>query len=383
MKTIDFKQVFKHPSIHTFNPYSKAVFANIHRCHTAQNGYHLYQCNHTLCNQSSYQYHCCGNRHCPYCGSMKRDQWIENRLQELLPTPYYHMVFTLPHELNALILGHRSELFTLLFESAAQTLLKHGYNDDYLGAEVGITMVLHTWGQDLSFHPHVHCIVSGGGFDGKNWIHAKRSNNRFLFPSRSLAMMYKAVFMQGIEKSTTLNWGVINKNNLLKSVKYKKWNVYAKAPFGGPAQVIEYLGRYTHKIAITQHRVLAVNDQRIQFKYKDYADHNKTKAMWLTHQEFLRRFELHILPKRFIKIRHYGYLSNKSKHHKLSLIRSSMGLSTHKDKVVLPTKIRMLEKYGKDISLCPCCKIGRLILLHNTRTQRTEKMRRLIIKAPS
>ena len=316
---------------------------------------------------------------------MKREAWIDNRVHELLPTPYYHVVFTLPHELNALILGNRKELFTLLFDSAAQTLLKHGTNDEYLGAEIGITMVLHTWGQDLSFHPHVHCIVSGGGYNqaSQNWIPAKRSNNRFLFPSRSLAMMYKSIFMQAIEKSSTLKWERINKNNVLKSIKYKKWNVYAKAPFGGPAQVIEYLGRYTHKIAITKHRIVQVTDTLIQFKYKDYADLNKTKTMWLTHQEFLRRFELHILPKRFIKIRHFGYLSNKNKHHKLALIRSSLSLSSLAEKIVIPVQIRMLEKYGKDISQCTCCNTGKLVRIYDTRAQRKEKHKPLPNMAPS
>jgi hypothetical protein len=161
------------------------------------------------------------------------------------------MDFTLPHELNAVIMGNRSKLFDLLFLAASRTLLKHARMPEYLGAEPGITMVLHTWGQDMSFHPHVHCIVSGGGFDGKKWIEAKRKNNRFLFPQKSMATMFKAMFMEGLEKDSAISW-CADKNAVLKAIRFKKWNVYAKAPFGSPDRVVEYLGRYTHKIAITR-----------------------------------------------------------------------------------------------------------------------------------
>ncbi len=368
-----FQSLFAHPSVSKYNSYSRAVFGNINTCHTVKKGYHLYQCNNNDCNKSKYQFHCCGNRHCPYCGSMKREEWVENRTNELLPTPYYHVVFTLPHELNNLILGNRKILFNALFESASKTLLNHGKNEAFLGAEPGITMVLHTWGQDLSFHPHVHCIVSGGGFDGNNWKTAKRKNNRFLFPEKSLAKMYKAIFMTTLQQNTNLQWGEINKAALLKSIQYKFWNVYAKAPFGGPAQVIEYLGRYTHKIAITKHRVEEVTEKLIKFRYKDYADASKVKSMWLSHEEFLRRFELHILPNRFIKIRHGGFLRNRDKRKRINAIRASIGLGEAAPKITVPVAIRMLEKYGKDITKCTCCETGTLILVLDTRTKRVEK----------
>lgn len=370
-----FQTVFSHPSISNFNSYSQAVLGTINTCHTSKKGFHLYQCNNATCNESKYQFHCCGNRHCPYCGSMKKEEWIENRTNELLPTPYYHVVFTLPHELNSLILGNRKLLFTTLFEAASKTLLNHGKNEDFLGAELGITMVLHTWGQDLSFHPHVHCIVSGGGFKEDKWIEAKRKNNRFLFPVKSLAKMYKAIFMKALEQTAELQWGKTDKIELLKSIRYKAWNVYAKAPFGGPAQVIEYLGRYTHKIAITKHRIEEVTERLLKFRYKDYADSNKIKSMWLSHEEFLRRFEIHILPKRFIKIRHGGFLRNRDKYKRINTIRASIGLSEALPKVAIPVAIRMLEKYGKDITKCACCGTGTLILMLDTRTKRIEKQR--------
>ncbi len=374
------QNVFNHPTVKHFNPYSQTVFKNISICHTMQKGFHLLSCND--CKKDKYQYHCCGNRHCIYCGTMKREQWMDDRRNELLPTSYYHVVFTLPHELNSLILGNRTLLFNILFESASSCLIKHGWNSDFLGAEVGITMILHTWGQDLSFHPHVHCIVSGGGYDGANWVEAKRKNNKFLFPRDSMRKMFKALFMEQLESNKAIKW-IDNKDVLLKKIKFKKWNVYAKAPFGGPAQVIEYLGRYTHKIAITKHRILEVSESSVKFKYKDYADKNKVKSMWLRKEEFLRRFEQHILPRRFVKIRHTGYLRNKGKTTRINSIRKSIGLNEAPPKVVIPVAIRMLEKHQKDIHKCPYCETGRLVSVFDTREVRKENYTKKQVLVPS
>lgn len=371
---ISFQSLFRHPSISHLNPFSKAVFANLAACHTAAKGYHLSKCNEQSCGNIVHRYHCCGNRHCPNCGSMKRDAWIQRRMNELLPTAYYHIVFTLPHELNPVIMGNRNKLFDLLFQSASQTLLNHARMPAYLGAEPGITMVLHTWGQDLSFHPHVHCIVSAGGFDGKRWIEAKRKNNRFLFPQKSLARMFKAMFMDALEKDPSIGWSN-DKKVVLKAVKFKKWNVYAKAPFGSPERVVEYLGRYTHKIAITRHRVLEVNQTHVKFSYKDYANGAKTKQMWLTHEEFLRRFEQHILPKRFVKIRHFGYLRFQNKSQRMALIRSTLEMQPATPKVNIPFQIRMFEKYGRDLTKCPCCEKGRMETLFDTRDKLVRKQK--------
>ena len=370
-----FQSLFAHPSITKYNAYSRAVFANISSCHTAQKGFHLYQCDNTQCSHNKYQFHCCGNRHCPFCGSMKREAWIEHRTNELLPTPYYHVVFTLPSELHSIILGNRKLLFDTLFDTALKTLLQHGQNKEFLGAEPAITMVLHTWGQDLSFHPHVHCIVSGGGYHDGSWIAAKRKNNKFLFPEKSLASMYKAKFMEVLETNKAIQWGATDPLRTLKAISHKQWVVYAKAPFGGPAQVIEYLGRYTHKIAITKHRIEEVTSCSIKFKYKDYADGNQTKSMVMSHEEFLRRFELHILPARFVKIRHGGFLRNRDKLQRIKDIRATLHLTAMPARVAIPVAIRMLEKYGKDISKCSCCGTGKLVLLHDTRAVRREKQR--------
>ncbi|MCH7410682.1 IS91 family transposase [Belliella sp. DSM 111904] len=371
---VSFQSLFRHQSISNFNPYSRTVFADLAACHTAAKGYHLSRCNDQQCGNIAHRYHSCGNRHCPNCGSMKRDAWIESRMDELLPTAYYHIVFTLPHELNPVFMGNRAKLFDLLFLAASQTLLKHARMPEYLGAEPGITMVLHTWGQDLSFHPHVHCIVSAGGYDGKRWIEAKRKNNRFLFPQKSMAGMFKAIFMEGLEKDSSIGW-IGSKNSLLKAIRFKKWNVYAKAPFGSPDRVVEYLGRYTHKIAITRHRILEVSASHIKFRYKDYSDGSKTKQMLLTHQEFLRRFEKHILPKRFVKIRHFGYLMLQGKTERMAIIKSSLDMQPAKPKVIIPFKIRMLEKYGRDIFKCPCCDHGRMETIFDTRDRSARKQK--------
>jgi hypothetical protein len=362
----EFQELFRDPLVQKFNSYSQHIFQQLVKCHTAKMGLHRLACNQEKCSNEQYQYHCCGNRHCPNCGGLKKEEWIENRTRELLPTPYYHLVFTLPHELHSLILGNRKQLFKLLFDSASQTILNHSKMPEYLGAECGITMVLHTWGQDLSFHPHVHCIVTGGGFDGENWVAAKRKKNNFLFAQASLRKMYKAIFLEQLAK-LDLKADGIDLPKLIKQIGYKKWNVYAKAPFGGPAQVVEYLGRYTHKIAITRHRILNVTDQSVRFRYKDYADDNKTKIMCLSRKDFLQRFELHFLPHHFTKIRHYGFLQNNGKHKRLEAIRSALKLSPLKAVVRIPASQRMLEKYGKDFTVCPCCKIGKMEIVYTFR----------------
>lgn len=358
-----FQDLFKDEAIGGMNAYSRGVFQQLSQCHTAALGWHFYQCDEPLCGQGKPQYHSCGNRHCPHCGSLKREAWVEERTNQLLPTAYYHVVFTLPHELNGLILGNRQALFRLLFESASETLLKYAANPVFVGGQVGITMVLHTWGQDLSFHPHLHCIVSGGGYADGQWIAAKRAKNNFIFPLAGLRKMYKALFLDKLRAATTLRTAGIDLGQLIGQIGHKPWNVYAKAPFGGPAQVVEYLGRYSHKIAITAHRILEVSHKEVRFRYQDYADGHQQKQMTLSRAEFLRRFEQHILPKGFVKIRHYGYLQNRHKHTRLNQIRKSLQLEPLKAVVQTPVAIRMLIKYGQDILKCPGCETGRLVLV--------------------
>lgn len=359
------KTIFAHPVIQSFNAYSRAVFNKLKDCHTAAIGMHRFRCDHHDCNHEHWQYHSCGNRHCPSCGSWKKEEWIDFKMCDLLPTAYYHVVFTLPHELNTLIMGHRTCMFKLLFDAAAHTLLTLGKDEKYLGAEIGFTSILHTWGQDLCFHPHVHCIVSAGGVKDGKWVPEKRKNNKFLFPVAAMKKIFKGYFMAQLRKffkQQILKVDDFEFEKLLATIGYKQWNVDARKPFGGPAQVIEYLGRYTHKVAITHHRIISVNETTITFRYKDYRDGSKTKVMVLTQEEFVRRFEQHILPKGFVKIRSYGFTKNYNKTARLNDLRKSMDLPPAPPKVRIPVQQRMLEKYGKDISICPKCERGKMVL---------------------
>lgn len=368
-------KIFAHPSASGFNTYSQAVLSRLSRCHTPGIGVHHYRCSNDGCRHMHYQYHSCGNRHCPTCGGMKREQWVEDRMSELLPTTYFHLVFTLPQELRALCMGNRKLLFGLLFKAAHHTILTLSKDEKYMGATPGIVSILHTNGQYLTFHPHVHNIVSGGGIlpspwgegPGVRWIKEKRSNGRFLFPPSAMEKIYKGYFLDHLRKyiaGGTLKYTNITEvENILSVVGQKKWNIYAKAPFGGPAQIIEYLGRYTHKVAITAHRILSIDDNTISFKYKDYNDGNKQKIMTLGHDEFLRRFEQHILPKNFVKIRHAGYLHAKNKMERIASVCKQLKLPAPMQKIYTPVALRLLLQTGKDVATCPVCGKGRMKLV--------------------
>jgi hypothetical protein len=332
-------------------------------CRTASLGYHVYRCSHEDCGHLRYQYHSCRDRHCPNCGAIKKQQWIEARTQELLPVSYYHIVFTLPHELGSVVLGHRKLLFKLLFDASAQTLLSFANTPKYLGATPGIISVLHTWGQQLSFHPHIHCIVSGGGIaEGNTWKPAKKNIYGFLFPVKAMSVVYKTRFLQALQELIRIGQVILpektDSKRFFDLLYAKDWIVYSKAPFGGPAAVIEYLGRYTHKVAISNHRICSINEQdnTVTFTYKDYADGNAQKTMTLSGPEFIRRFEQHILPERFTKIRTYGYLANRNRHQRIKDMLKVMKRPLHKGLIRIPLEVRMMEQFGIDIKQCPCCK---------------------------
>lgn len=361
------EKVFAHSSVKKFNPYSQAVFDRLSKCHTSQIGVHKYKCNNANCNHVHYQYHSCGNRHCPNCGGLKRDEWIEDRMGELLPIQYYHVVFTLPQELRSLTMGNRRLMFDLLFEASHYTLLKLGKDPKWLGAQLGIVSILHTHGQDLSFHPHIHCIVSGGGIDNNHdWKMNVRVEDYFIFPRRVMEKIYKAYFIKRLYRLLGSGELLIEDAgeliSTIEKVRWKKWNVHVNTPLGGPVQIIEYLGRYTHKVAITSHRILHITESAIKFKYKDYADRNRIKEMTLSHEEFLRRLEQHILPTRFVKIRYAGYLSTRGRAKRIKSILSRMKLPPPMPKIKIPLILRVLIKTGRDISVCPICNQGSLVL---------------------
>ena len=357
-----YHQTSSHPHVHR-------VMTQLKKCKTSELGFHLYRCTDDDCAQYKYQYHGCRNRHCPQCGGFKKDEWIEDRRRELLPVGYYHVVFTLPHELNSIILGNRNQLFKLLFDASAQTLLQFGNDELHLGATPGIISLLHTWGQDMCFHPHVHCIVSGGGIEGMKWKNPNRIKDNFLFPVNAMRIVFRAKFLQGL-KSLNENKQIqlpqdYNLRQLINNLYKKNWNLYAKAPCAGPQQVIEYLGRYTNKVAISNYRIVE-NDLingKVTFRYKDYADGDKTKLMSLAGPEFVRRFEQHILPKGFTKIRSYGYVSNRGRTRRLEEITVAMKIPTHPPKVKTPWTIRLFEKFGIKHTTCPHCKKESLELI--------------------
>lgn len=318
-------------------------------------------------------YNSCGNRHCPQCGGLKKEQWIQDRMSELLPVQYYHVVFTLPHELNSLCLGNRKVLFDLLFETSNAVLQKFSMDEKYMGATPGIISILHTWGQQLSFHPHIHCIVSGGGLTATGkWKNANKDKHAFLFPVKAMSVVYRALLLKRLQK--LIKQGKLQLNmseqlfNTIKEKLYKKsWVVYCKRPFGGPQQVIQYLGRYTHKVAISNHRIQSVDENGVTFLYQDYADGSKTKSMKLSIQEFLRRFAQHILPKGFTKIRMSGFLANRYRTTRLVQIQKLLKLPRPMAKVKLTPMVMLLTRYAFNPLQCPKCKMGMLKLIEVVR----------------
>lgn len=355
----------------TANLHVKNVLHRLQICRSAALGYHLYRCGDEDCGNLKYQYHSCGNRHCPQCGGIKKQDWIEARTQELLPVPYYHVVFTIPHELNPLILGNQKALYKLLFDAASQTLLCFAADKKWMGAVPGIISILHTWGQQLSFHPHLHCIVSGGGICKQtgSWKAAVKNKQGVLFAVRAMSVVYKTKFLQALQQLINVRQVVPHANTNMAALFHllyaKDWVVYAKAPFAGPQAVIEYLGRYTHKVAISNHRINVINPQAktVTFTYKDYTDGNLQKQMVLGSEEFIRRFTQHILPKRFTKIRTYGYLSNRNRHKHINAILKEMKLPLHKGMIKVPVVLKMRERFGIIINECPCCKKASLQLV--------------------
>ena len=310
------------------------------QCRTAALGGHVDACD--TCGNVRISYNSCRNRHCPKCQGHKREEWIQRREADLLPCTYYHVVFTLPGALNPLALHQPRLVYDALFASVWATLHQFGCTQ---GLQMGMIAVLHTWGQNLSMHPHLHCIVPGGGIDDKGRWKRQLRSNKFLFAVKALSKVLRAKYVQQLRQKG------IDDKALIESLFSKDWVVYAKRPFGGPKQVIAYLGRYSHKVAISNHRIMHVDEATVSFSYKDYRDGSKQKQMTLSNAEFVRRFAQHILPPRFVRIRHYGILSSTWKRGKLQALQASL----HVERKQQPANT-MLRK-------CPCCKTGTLITI--------------------
>ena len=349
------------------------VMKRIEICRTAALGGHVEACDH--CGHTQNAYNSCRDRHCPKCQTMVKEKWLNNRKAELLPCSYFHNVFTLPHELNPLIMGNKRIMLALLFTAVKETLQIFARDPQWrLEGQLGFISVLHTWSQKLMDHYHLHCIIPGGALslDRKKWIGARA---KYLFKVQSLAKEFQRRYLNKLEKmyrKKQLSFhGRLAEykdekqfQKLLTALWGKQWITYAKQPFGGPEQVLEYLGRYTHRVALTNNRIIAVDNDQVRFKYRDRSDDNKEKELTLSADEFIRRFLLHVLPSGFTKIRYYGFLAHANKKTCIELIRTLIGeTTTYVKKLEEDIQEMMLRLTGIDIYCCPQCGKGKLVYL--------------------
>ena len=299
------------------------VFYAIMNCGTKELGYHICKCED--CGEEFFGYNSCRNRHCPMCQSYAREKWINNESNYLLNCPYFHIVTTIPYELNEIVLYNQKEIYNILFKATSESILELAKDPKWLGAKVGITSILHTWGQTMEFHPHIHSIVTGGGLSNNKWING---NKDYLFKVQVLSSLFKGKFLSML-KHINLNLpdnlkylkDIKKLNKFLEPLYNKSWITYIEPPKGSPENVIEYIGRYSFRVAISNNRIKSISNGKITFEYKDYKDNSKLKLMTLSADEFIRRFLLHVLPFRFTKIKHYGLLSNKNKKSTINLCR--------------------------------------------------------------
>jgi hypothetical protein len=350
------------------SPDQRRVMAAIEACRTPALGGHVEQCDD--CRKVRVAYNSCRDRHCPKCQGLARAQWLADRQADLLPVPYFHVVFTVPAPIAAIALQNKTVVYDILLKAAAETIRVIGADPEHLGAETGMIAILHTWGQTLTHHPHAHCVVPGGGLtpDGR-WVGCRPT---FFLPVRVLSRLYRRLFLERLQAA--FDKGELEFfGNLadfvepaafarhLKAVRDVKWVVYAKRPFGGPEQVLKYLGRYTHRVAIANSRLLACENGRVRFRWKDYRQDNKAKVMTLDADEFIRRFLLHVLPKGFRRIRHFGFLANACHTSKLARIRAELQ-APEPAPTIEPADYR--ERYailtGHRIDVCPTCG-GRMV----------------------
>jgi Putative transposase/Transposase zinc-binding domain len=348
----------------------------IETCRTAALGGHLERCD--ACEHQRISYNSCRNRHCPKCQSLARAQWIEHRQAELLNCQYFHVVFTLPEEIAAIAYQNKAVVYNLLFQATAETLRTIGADPKHLGADIGFFAILHTWGQNLMHHPHLHCVVPGGGLspDKQRWISCRRD---FFLSARVLSRFFRRRFLEMLEhafEAGELNFfsALANLQNrdtfqqYLAPVRKKEWVVYAKPPFAGPEQVLDYVGRYTHRVAISNNRLLDSEDGHVRFRWKDYADDNQQKSMTLTADEFIRRFLLHALPSGMQRIRYYGLLGNRHRTENLTRCRDVLNMPA---KTTTPDEPAASRDYrsryealtGKSLHQCPACREGCMRLI--------------------
>ena len=340
----------------------------IARCRTAELGGHIAQCE--ACGQRQYRYHSCRNRHCPQCQTLAKERWLAARRAELLPVPYFHLVFTLPHELNALAQGNPRAIYGLLFAAVSQTLLEFGRNPRWLGGEIAASLLLHTWNQLLLQHLHLHCLVAGGALaeDGQ-WLHPKGG---FLFPAHALSAVFRGKFLERLGAllakgrlklagSTAVLAQPSAQRRFLATLRQHDWVVYAKRTLAGPQGVLDYLGRYTTKTAISNHRLLGLDVQdNVRFSWRDRAQGNRRRIMQLPAAQFLERFVLHVLPPGLVRIRHIGLLANRHKRQQLAQARTALAVPAPVPVPKESAQQLCLRVLGIDIERCPACTVGHL-----------------------
>jgi hypothetical protein len=344
------------------------VMRAVETCRTAVLGGHVETCGH--CKHQRIACNSCRNRHCPKCQSTAKERWIEQRKAELLPIPYFHAVFTVPPAIAEIALRNKKTVFQILFRTSAETLLRIAADPKHLGANIGFFSILHTWGQNLLFHPHVHCVVTGGGVSacGKRWV---RARPRFLVSVRVLSRLFRRLFLEALEQAhrqgeLEFHEGVLSPlrdleafRQYLQPLRNIEWVVYMKPPFGSPAHVIDYLGRYTHRVAIGEQRLLSQDSGHVSFLYKDYrsSEPQQSLSMTLEADEFVRRFLLHVLPEGFQRIRHYGLLSNRFRAEKLVLCRALL-VGARPDLLPEKKQLRAIDVIIGTAARCPVCRVG-------------------------
>src|SRR5882724_5253847 len=345
----------------------RRVLRDLTLCRTAALGGHVKRCD--RCGHGEIAYNSCRNRHCPKCQAAARAEWLEARSEDLLPVEYFHVVFTPPEQLGAVALQNKRLIYGLLFRAASETLVQIAADQRHLGAEIGLLAVLHTWGQTLQHHPHLHCVVPGGGLspDHFRWIGCRKG---FFLPVKVLSRLFRGKFVAYLKAANEQGRLVFRGQSkhleegshfasLLNEVSKLEWVVYAKRPFGGPVQVLKYLARYTHRVAISNQRLVSLSEGKVTFRWKDYADGNGVKEMTLDVREFTRRFLLHNLPRGFVRIRHYGLLANRCRSERLESCRKLLAHSANQASLEAASMISD-QCTDHESKLCPVCREGRM-----------------------
>jgi putative transposase/transposase-like zinc-binding protein len=344
----------------------------IESCRTAALGGHVERCGD--CGHERIAYNSCGNRNCPKCQGLARAQWLEDRLAELLDVPYFHVVFTVPDVIASIAFQNQAVVYDILFRAASETLCTIAAEPKHLGAEIGFLAVLHTWGQNLLHHPHLHCLVPGGGIapGGGRWIPCRPG---FFLPVRVLSRLFRGLFLHYLEQAFTagsLNFFAAHRHlhepmafrRYLAPVRDMDWVVYAKRPFAGPRQVLDYVARYTHRVAISNNRLLSMDNGKVRFRWKDYRDGNRQKTMTLEAGEFIRRFLIHVLPDGFHRIRYYGFLGNRHRARKVALCRDLLAMApTAPADPPADYRDRFEALTGRSLRACPHCRTGIMVVI--------------------